>query len=176
MYLGFPNRSDCDRARELASRGLDGDLSEFDLGVLRVHLQECAACAEVAAAMGEITERVRTAVPMDPAPPDVIAHFHAQPQAIDIRAERQLRRRPAFRTRHRIAATAVAITAAAAAAGAGALVASQGHRTTAQARHPTTLAELAPLDHQFRSIHEGRLLLLLPAPRIRSPHVRSTLV
>ena len=67
MYLGFPNRSDCDRARELASRSLDGDLSEFDLGVLRAHLQECAACAEVAAAMGEVTERVRTAVPMDPA-------------------------------------------------------------------------------------------------------------
>jgi len=182
MYLGFPNRSDCDRARELASRRLDGDLSEFDLGVLRTHLQECAACADVAAAMGEITERVRTAVPMDPAPPDVIAHVHgvapahAATSAIDIRAERQLRRRPARRTRRRIAATAVAITAAAAAAGAGALVASQGHRTTAQVRHPTTLAELAPLDHQFRSIHEGRLLLLLPAPRIRSPHVRSTLV
>ncbi len=35
MYLGFPNRSDCDRARELASRSLDGDLTEFDLGVLR---------------------------------------------------------------------------------------------------------------------------------------------
>jgi predicted anti-sigma-YlaC factor YlaD len=176
MYLGFPNRRDCDRARELASRSLDGDLAEFDLGVLRTHMDECAACAEVAAAMGEISERVRTAVPIDPAPPDVVAHVHAQSRAIDIRAERQLRRRSPRRTRHRIAATAVAITAAAAAAGAGALVASQGHRTTAQVRQPTTLAELAPLDHQFRSIHEGKLLLMLPAPRIRSPHVRSTLV
>jgi predicted anti-sigma-YlaC factor YlaD len=176
MYLGFPNRSDCDRARELASRSLDGDLTEFDLGILRTHLRECAACAEVAAAMGEITERVRTAVPMDPAPPDVVAHVHMSAQPIDIRSGRQLQRRPARGTRHRIAATAVAITAAAAAAGAGALVASQGHRTAAQVRHPTTLAELAPLDHQFRSIHEGKLLLVLPAPRIRSPHVRSTLV
>ncbi|HEX5248554.1 MAG TPA: zf-HC2 domain-containing protein [Gaiellales bacterium] len=176
MYLGFPNRSDCDRARELASRSLDGDLAEFDLGSLRAHLQECAACAEVAAAMGEITERVRTAVPMDPAPADVVAHMHVQAQAIDIRAERQLRRRPARRTRHRIAATAVAITAAAAAAGAGALVASQGHRTTAQVKQPTTLAELAPLDHQFRSIREGKLLLVLPPPRVHSPHVRSVLV
>ena len=126
MYLGFPNRSDCDRARELASRRLDGDLTEFDLGLLRAHLDECAACAEVAAAMGEVTERVRTAVPMDPAPPDVVAHMHVPAQAIDIQAERQLRRRPARRTRHRIAATAVAITAAAAAAGAGALVAGFG--------------------------------------------------
>jgi nitrous oxide reductase len=87
-----------------------------------------------------------------------------------------LRRRPARRTRHRIAATAVAITAAAAAAGAGALVASQSHRTVAQVRQPTTLAELAPLDHQFRSIREGKLLLVLPPPRVHSPHVRSVLV
>jgi predicted anti-sigma-YlaC factor YlaD len=170
MYLGFPNRSDCDRARELASRRLDGDLTEFDLGVLRTHLGECPACAEVAGAMGEITERVRTAVPMDPAPPDVVAH------AIDIRPERQLRPRPARRRRHRLAATAVAITAAAAAAGAGALVASQSTRTTAHAKPPTTLAELAPLDHQFRSIREGKLLLVLPPPRVHSPHARSTLV
>jgi predicted anti-sigma-YlaC factor YlaD len=176
MYLGFPNRSDCDRARELASRSLDGDLTELDQGALRAHLQECAACAEVAAAMGEVTERVRTAVPMDPAPPDVIAHVQGAAQPIDIDAERQLRRRPARRTRHRIAATAVAITAAAAAAGVGALVASQGHRTTAQVRQPTTLAELAPLDHQFRSIREGKLLLILPPPRVHSPHVRSVLV
>src|SRR5262245_2285945 len=99
MYLGFPNRSECDRARQLASRSLDGDLSELEVGVLRAHLQECAACAEVAAAMGEITERVRTAVPMDPAPPDVIAHMHVTAPAIDIGAERQLRRRPTRRTR-----------------------------------------------------------------------------
>jgi len=176
VYLGFPNRSDCDRARELASRSLDGDLTEFDLGVLRTHLRECEGCAEVAGAMGEITERVRTAAPMDPAPPDVIAHVHAAAPAIDIRAERQLRRRPPRRRRHRIAATAVAITAAAAAAGAGALVASQGTRTAAHVKSPTTLAELAPLDHQFRSIREGKLLLVLPPPRVHSPHVRSVLV
>jgi predicted anti-sigma-YlaC factor YlaD len=176
VYLGFPNRSDCDRARELASRSLDGDLTEFDAGVLRAHLGECAACAEVAAAMGEISERVRTAVPMDPAPPDVVAHVHVHAQLTDIRSERQLRRRPARRARHRIAATAVALTAAAAAAGAGALVATHSPGTAAHVKPPTTLAELAPLDHQFRSIHEGKLLLLLPPPRIRSPHVRGVLV
>jgi hypothetical protein len=43
-------------------------------------------------------------------------------------------------------------------------------------RQPTTLAELAPLDHQFRSIREGKLLLILPPPRVHSPHVRSVLV
>jgi predicted anti-sigma-YlaC factor YlaD len=174
MYLGFPNRSDCDRARELASRSLDGDLTEFDLGVLRAHLQECVACAEVAAAMGEVTERVRTAVPMDPAPPDVVAHAHVV--AIDIRAERELRVPTRRRARPRIAASVVAVVATVAAAGAGALVASNSQRTGTQVKPRTTLAELTPLDHQFRSIHEGRLLLLLPAPRIRSPHVRSTLV
>lgn len=158
MYLGFPNRSDCDRARELASRGLDGDLTEFDASALRTHLRECVACAEVAQAMGEITEQVRTAVPMEPAPPVVVAV------------------RPVRRGRHRLAATAVAIVATAAAAGAGAVVASHSHQTSAGTRPATTLAELAPLDHQFRSIHEGKLLLVLPAPRVRSPHARSFLV
>ena len=51
-------------------------------------------------------------------------------------------------------------------------VASHAERTTARPAHPTTIAELAPLDHQFRSIREGRLLLVLPAPQVRSPHRR----
>ena len=127
MYLGFPNRSDCDRARELASRGLDGDLTDFDASALRTHLRECAACAEVAQAMGEITEQVRTAVRMDPAPSVVVA----------VRPVR--RARYGWPQRRRDLATA-------AAAGAGAVVASHSHQTSAQTRPATTLAELAPLD------------------------------
>ena len=130
-------------------RGLDGDLTEFDAALLRAHLRECAACAEVGAAMGEITERVRHAPPDGAAPP--------------VR-----RRRGRSGARDTAAATAVAIAAAAAAAGARRR--RRLHATSAAQRAGDHAAELAPLDHQFRSIHEGKPLLVLPPPRVRSPH------
>ena len=37
---------------------------------------------------------------------------------------------------------------------------------------PIVVAELAPLDHQFRSIRAGQLQLRLPPPPMRSPHAR----
>jgi nitrous oxide reductase len=89
-----------------------------------------------------------------------------------VSAARARRRRPA----RSLLLTAAALTATAAAAGAGAFVASQAQRTTAQPSHTQTIAELAPLDHQFRSIREGKLLLVLPPPRVRSPHLRGVLV
>jgi ferric-dicitrate binding protein FerR (iron transport regulator) len=160
VSTGFPNRCDCDRARELASRHLDGDLTEFDLGALRTHLRECPDCAEAAAGMERVTDRIRAAARLEPAP--------ARPMVVSAG------RRP--RSSHRLIAAAVAVAAAASAAGAGAIVASHAHRTATQPSQPTTLAELAPLDHQFRSIREGKLLLVLPAPQVRSPHRRGVLV
>jgi Putative zinc-finger len=137
VYTGNPHRDECDRARELASRRLDGDLSEFDVGALRTHLRDCAECTEVAAAMESLTHGIRRSVRLQPAAP-----------------------RP------------VVVSAA----GAGAFVASQAQRTAAPPSQTQTIAELAPLDHQFRSIREGKLLLVLPPPRVRSPHLRGVLV
>ena len=161
MSFGFSHPDECDRARELASRRLDGDLTEFDTGVLRTHLRECAECAEVTRAMERLTHRIRGSRLLEPAP--------ARPAVVSAA-------RPRRRSGHRVLATAAAIAATAAAAGAGALVASHSQHTSARPSQPTTLAELAPLDHQFRSIREGKLLLVLPPPRVHSPHARSTLV
>lgn len=162
MYTGNPHRDECDRARELASRRLDGDLSEFDVGALRTHLRDCAECTEVAAAMESLTHGIRRSVRLQP----------AAPRPVVVSAARPRRRRPA----RSLLVTAAALTATAAAAGAGAFVASQAQRTTAPPSHTQTIAELAPLDHQFRSIREGKLLLVLPPPRVRSPHLRGVLV
>lgn len=158
MYTGDPHRDECDRARELASRKLDGDLTEFDLGVLRMHLRDCGECAQVAAAMEGLTRRIRRSARLQP----------AAPRPVVVSAARGRRRRSA----RSLLVTAGALAATAAAAGAGAVVASHTERTTARPAHMTTIAELAPLDHQFRSIREGRLLLVLPAPPVRSPHRR----
>jgi hypothetical protein len=56
------------------------------------------------------------------------------------------------------------------------MVASHGQPQPAAQTHTIVVAELAPLDHQFRSIREGRLLLRLPPPPVHSPHVRGVLV
>jgi predicted anti-sigma-YlaC factor YlaD len=162
VYSSFHHRDECDRARELASRQLDGDLTEFDVGVLRLHLRECAECAEMAQAMERVTHRIRRSGRLQPEP--------ARPAVVSA-----ARSRPRRRSGRRVLATAAALAATAAATGAGAIVASHAHRTATHPAQPTTLAELAPLDHQFRSIREGRLLLVLPAPPVRSPHRRGVL-
>jgi ferric-dicitrate binding protein FerR (iron transport regulator) len=161
VYTGFPHRDECDRAREFASRRLDGDLSEFDIGVLRMHLRECAECAEVAQAMERVTHRIRRSARLQPGP--------ARPVVVSAA-------RPSRRSGRRLLATAAAVAATAAAAGAGAIVASHDPHAATRPAHTTTLAELAPLDHQFRSIREGKLLLVLPPPRVRSPHRRGIFV
>lgn len=161
MYSGFPPNDECDRARELASRQLDGDLTEFDVGLLRMHVRDCADCAEVAQAMERVTDRIRGSARLEPAP--------ARPAVVSAA-------RPRRRSGHRLLATVAAVTATAAAAGAGALVAAHSQHTATHPPHTTTLAELAPLDHQFRSIREGKLLLALPAPRVRSPHRRGIFI
>ena len=161
MSFGFSHPDECDRARELASRRLDGDLTEFDIGVLKTHLRDCAECTEVTQAMERMTHRIRGSRLLEPGParPTVVSAARPRPAVGPPRAGH-----------------GGAIAATAAAAGAGALVASHSEHTSARQLQPTTLAELAPLDHQFRSIREGKLLLVLPAPRVRSPHRRGIFV
>jgi predicted anti-sigma-YlaC factor YlaD len=161
VFSPYPHRDSCDRARQLASRDLDGDLSELDARALSTHLQDCAECAEFTAAMGYVTARVRGSERLERAP--------AAPMVVG--APR--RRRPSAR---RLLVAAAMTAATAAAAGAGAIVASQAQHGEQRTAHTTTIAELAPLDHQFRVIRENKLVLVLPPQPLRSPHRRGVLV
>jgi anti-sigma factor RsiW len=51
----------CDRARSLASAGMDGVLADTESAELRRHLRGCPDCQAVVAAMTDVTERVRSA-------------------------------------------------------------------------------------------------------------------
>jgi predicted anti-sigma-YlaC factor YlaD len=161
VFSPYPHRDSCDRARQLASRDLDGDLTELDAHALSSHLRECPDCAGFAEAMAQMTARVRGSERIERAP--------ALPAVV---AARRVRARSGRRV-----LAAVAVTAAtAAAAGFGAVVASHAQHGAQRTAHTTTIAELAPLDHQFRIIHEGKLLLALPPQKLRSPHSRGVLV
>jgi len=57
--------SDCDLAREAASRRLDGELSELEWARLDAHLRECGTCREFAVQTAAITGELRRA-PLEP--------------------------------------------------------------------------------------------------------------
>lgn len=54
----------CDRAREWATAEVDGELSRFELVLLRAHLDACASCREFHTAIGGITRTLR-ATPLE---------------------------------------------------------------------------------------------------------------
>ncbi len=49
----------CDRARQWATAEVDGELSRFEIVLLRAHLDACPSCREFHAAVGGITETLR---------------------------------------------------------------------------------------------------------------------
>ena len=51
----------CDRAREWATAEVDGELSRFELVLLRAHLDACPSCREFHTAIGGITRTLRAA-------------------------------------------------------------------------------------------------------------------
>jgi anti-sigma factor RsiW len=51
----------CDRARSLASAGLDGVLADTESAELRRHLRGCPDCQAVVEAITDVTQRVRSA-------------------------------------------------------------------------------------------------------------------
>jgi anti-sigma factor RsiW len=65
----------CERAREWASLGLDGELSELERVLLGSHTRRCAACAAYVVEITAITETIRAAE-LQPVP---------QPVAIPLR-------------------------------------------------------------------------------------------
>jgi ferric-dicitrate binding protein FerR (iron transport regulator) len=156
--MRLPHGSECDRARALASHGLDAEVTELDLAALRVHLRVCAECARVVSAMEHLTDRVRATPRLEPS------------------RSLQPARTPARRRTGGSAWRLLGVGAAVAAAAAGAMVASQSRPEPPAQSHAIVVAELAPLDHQFRSIRAGQLLLRLPPPPVHSPHVRGVVV
>ncbi len=154
MFSPYPHRDSCDRARQLASRDLDGDLSQLDSRALQAHLRECGDCAEFTSAMGGLTAKLRGGELLQPS--------EARPAVVA--APRR------GRASRRLLSAAGVAAAAVAAASAGAFVASDAHQGAPPRAHATTIAELAPLDHQFRVIREDKLVLVLPPQRVRSPH------
>ena len=54
----------CDRAREWATAEVDGELSRFELVLLRAHLDACPSCREFHTAIGGITRTLR-ATPLE---------------------------------------------------------------------------------------------------------------
>src|SRR5215218_6834801 len=53
----------CDRAREWATAEVDGELSRFELVLLRAHLDACPSCREFHTAIGGITKTLRATPP-----------------------------------------------------------------------------------------------------------------
>jgi anti-sigma factor RsiW len=51
----------CERAREYASRSLDGELSDFERALLDNHLERCPTCRDYAQELGQIVSRLRLA-------------------------------------------------------------------------------------------------------------------
>jgi len=54
----------CDRARQWATSEVDGELSRFEIVLLRAHLDACPSCREFHAAIGGITSTLR-ATPLE---------------------------------------------------------------------------------------------------------------
>jgi anti-sigma factor RsiW len=101
----------CDRARSLASAGLDGVLADTESAELRRHLRGCPECQAVVEAMTDVTHRVRSAP--------------------DVEAPRLLAPLPAVRAprrRWRVVVLARGVGAAAAAAAIAAVLASMAAR------------------------------------------------
>ena len=134
----------CDRAREYSSRGLDGELSEFERALLENHLERCEPCRVYASELEQIAHRLRLA------PLETLSHPISLPS----------RRR--FRTR--VFQVAAAGAAAAVAATAGLLGAIQSHHP-ATLRQPnlTSLAQAEDFHSQdVQEMHQFRATALAP--------------
>ena len=51
----------CERARQWASAGVDGELSTFERALLADHLERCASCREFSLAIADLTTALRAA-------------------------------------------------------------------------------------------------------------------
>src|SRR3954454_20206074 len=68
----------CDRARQWASLGLDGELSELERSLLAAHLERCPDCARVVGDVRAMTMRLRAEPLAQPAAPVVLPRHPAR--------------------------------------------------------------------------------------------------
>ena len=138
--------SECVRAREAASRRLDGELPELDAARVDVHLRRCAACRQLVADMSAITTELRRA------PLESLAVAAFEPR----------RRRPASALRVQAAAAAIAVAAV---GGSFALGRTLNSGTGSPA--VTTSSSVENLASVRADSVEQRILALLPESRQR---------
>ena len=144
----------CDRAREYSSRGLDGELSEFERALLESHLERCEACRLYSVELEQIVGRLR------------LAPLEALSQPISLPSRR--------RARTRVLQVAAAGAAAAVAVTAGLVGSLQSHQpatprptvdfatiVNAEDLHSQDVQEL----HQFRAIVQAPKINLALARR-----------
>jgi predicted anti-sigma-YlaC factor YlaD len=130
--------SECVRAREAASRRLDGELSELEATGLDAHLRRCPDCRAFAAQTGAITDRLRRA-PLESPPAQVFE---------------RVRRRTASTARLQAAVAVLAVVAAGSSFALGRMVGGTANMP------PLTIATPANLGQQDEI--EQYLLALLP--------------
>lgn len=140
--------SECVRAREAASRRLDGELSELEATGLDAHLRRCPECRAFTAQTSAITDRLRRA-PLESPPAQVFE---------------RVRRRPASTARLQAAVAVLAVVAAGSSFALGRMV---GRTASTPALTIATPANLGQQDEI-----EQYLLALLPRQgRSRTPTV-----
>ena len=116
--MGAVLTAECERARNWASLGLDGELSEVEQALLRAHVGRCASCAGFAHDLDRLTARIRRT-------PFVHPHRRAyEPRAVPAR------RRSAGTSVLRLSAVVAAVAVA---AGLGSLAGSLSSRQPAHA-------------------------------------------
>jgi predicted anti-sigma-YlaC factor YlaD len=71
-----PKSQLCDRARQLASARLDGEISELEGALLDAHLARCASCSSFALDCSDITGALRAAALVRPEAPVGVALPH----------------------------------------------------------------------------------------------------
>ncbi|MBA3365757.1 MAG: zf-HC2 domain-containing protein [Actinobacteria bacterium] len=120
----------CDRVRAWVSVELDGELSQFEIALLRTHLAGCEDCRKFAAEARAFTGELRS----------------APPERLDVPISLPRRRRGSFRS------VQVAVAASAVAAvGLGSVLGSLGSRDaiTARSAAPSTLERVSPARPQI---------------------------
>jgi ferric-dicitrate binding protein FerR (iron transport regulator) len=145
----------CDRAREYSSRGLDGELSEFERALLENHLERCEPCRAYSVELEQIVGRLR------------LAPLEALPHPISLPSRR--------RVRGRVLQVAAAGAAAVVAVTAGLVGGIQSHQPTA----PRPNQNLVPIvnSEDFHSLdvqeaHQFRAYTRIPEATFVRAHGR----
>jgi anti-sigma factor RsiW len=145
----------CDRAREYSSRGLDGELSEFERALLENHLERCEPCRAYSVELEQIVGRLR------------LAPLEALPHPISLPSRR--------RARGRVLQVAAAGAAAVVAVTAGLVGGIQSHQPAA----PRPNLNLSPIvnSEDFHSLdvqeaHQFRAATRIPEANFVQAHGR----